>query len=198
METVATGHLAGADHAAVSPLTRLLDASGFGYELVLPSGGRVRGGSGLPAFRIKVDSEKALRRVDEFGLAAAYVEGDIDFEGSLLSALELRRFTWDRRALWPALRFLGQLFFSPSTWINRRAIADHYSLGDDFYLSFTDRDYHFYSHCVFHDDAETLEQAAEHKLEQMFAALQLKPIGCWTSAEAGVRSSSTALPAAST
>lgn len=175
MERVVSGHLPGTDYARFNPLTRLLNASGVPYEVELPSGGYIRGGSGLPAFRLKVHSEKALRRLDEFGLAAAYVEGEIDLEGSMLAVLELRKVMRDRLRFWPTLRFLGELFFRPSTWINKHAIAEHYSLGDDFYLSFTDTDYHFYSHCVFHDDAETLEQAAEHKLEQMFEALQLKP-----------------------
>jgi cyclopropane-fatty-acyl-phospholipid synthase len=67
------------------------------------------------------------------------------------------------------------LFLRSPVCVNRSAINQHYTLGDDFYLTFIDSRYRFYSHCVFHSDEETLEQAAEHKLESMWAALDLRP-----------------------
>jgi cyclopropane fatty-acyl-phospholipid synthase-like methyltransferase len=154
---------------------RLLNDSGVSCEVQLPSGVTICAGAGAPAFRVKVHSDKALRRLDEYTLGSAYVAGEIDIEGSMLALLELRDTLGDRFHFGLAARFLQHLLLTPSTRINRRSIADHYSFGDDFYLSFTDSIYHFYSHCVFHDDEETLEQAAEHKLEQMFEALRLTP-----------------------
>ena len=58
--------------------------------------------------------------------------------------------------------------------MNSKAIGYHYTFGDDFYLSFIDTRYRFYSHCIFDDDEETLEEAAEHKLEQMWDGLGLR------------------------
>lgn len=176
MDTVQTNVATSRDGGrAVDTAVRLLNASGLSYEVELPSGRLIRGGAGTPQFRVVVHSMKALRRLDEFGIGQAYVEGLIDFEGDMLALLQLRGLLRDRFRIGAVSQFLWQLFFLPSTLINRKAIAHHYTLGDDFYLSFTDRDYHFYSHCVFHDDAETLEQAAEHKLEQMVDALRLEP-----------------------
>src|SRR5262249_23280091 len=159
----------------VAAMERLVRSCGASCEIELPSGACIRAGGGPPAFRVKVHSNRALRSLDEFALGTAYVDGLIDLDGDMLALLELRGALHDRMPMALTLRFLSQLLLLPSTWINRRSIADHYSYGDDFYLSFTDRDYHFYSHCVFHNDDETLEQAAEHKLDQMFDALQLKP-----------------------
>ena len=154
---------------------RLFGSCGVPWEVELPSGVCVRSGTAPPAFRVKVHSDRALRRLDEYPLGMAYVEGAIDLEGDMLALLEFRDAMRDRFPLALTLQFLWQHILARSTWINRTSIADHYSYGDEFYLSFTDRDYHFYSHCVFHSDEETLEQAAGHKLEQMFDALQLKP-----------------------
>jgi cyclopropane-fatty-acyl-phospholipid synthase len=66
------------------------------------------------------------------------------------------------------------LFLHTPTRVNARAIGHHYTLGDDFYLSFIDQRYRFYSHCIFRTDDETLEQAAEHKLESMWNGLGLR------------------------
>lgn len=175
MEKALTTGLAGTSDARATALAHLLRAAEIPCEIVLPSGECVRGSTGAPAFRAIVRSDRALRRLDEYSLACAYVDGEIDLEGSMLAVLDLRKSIGSRLPFWLAARFFADLFFRPSTWINQRSIADHYSFGDDFYLSFTDRDYHFYSHCVFHRDDETLEEAAEHKLEQMFEALRLKP-----------------------
>ena len=175
MEKVLAGGSRDAADGNGAAFVRLLAASDIPCEVVLPAGGRVRLGFGAPVFRVIVHSGRALRRLDEYSLACSYVDGDLDIEGSMLAVLDLRQSIGSRLPIGLAARFMRDLFLWPSAWINRRAIADHYSLGDDFYLSFTDREYHFYSHCVFHSDDETLEQAAEHKLEQMFEALRLKP-----------------------
>jgi cyclopropane-fatty-acyl-phospholipid synthase len=70
---------------------------------------------------------------------------------------------------------LAELALLAPTTANARAIRRHYALGNDFYLKFLDDRYHFYSQCLFHQAGETLEQAAEHKLERMWAQLELRP-----------------------
>jgi cyclopropane-fatty-acyl-phospholipid synthase len=174
VEKALTTGLPGASGARATALAHLLTTAEIPFEIVLPSGECVRGGTGVPAFRAIVRSDRALRRLDQYSLACAYVDGEIDLDGSMLAVLELRKSIGSRLPFWLAARFFADLLFRPSTWINQRSIADHYSFGDDFYLSFTDRNHHFYSHCVFHSDDETLEEAADHKLEQMFDALRLK------------------------
>jgi len=153
----------------------LVERSGVPCELALPGGRVARFGAEAPRFRVVVRSERALRRLDELSLGRAYVEGDLDLEGDLLALFEVREALTAGVPLAERLRFLGQLFLLPATWVNRRAIDHHYTLGDDFYLSFIDSRYRFYSHCLFQSAEETLEEAAEHKLETMVRCLGLSP-----------------------
>jgi cyclopropane-fatty-acyl-phospholipid synthase len=157
-------------------LLRLLDGAGVACEVQLPSGEVVRCGEGTPRFRAVFHSDRVLRRAfDEFALGRAYVEGELDLEGDLWSVLEVRGRLQQRARLGLLLRFLGNLFLIAPTRLNKKSIAFHYNFGDDFYHSFIDTRYHFYSHGIFHSDAETLEESSEHKLETMFASLRLEP-----------------------
>ena len=160
------------------PLTQLTDSLqelGTPCELILPSGASVSLGSGSPAFRIVLRNDLPLRApLSDLSLARAYVAGDLDVEGDLMSLLGLRDVLHFQISLSQLLR-VGTAFLVPARVANARAIEHHYSLGDDFYLQFLDRTYHFYSQCLFASDDETLEQAAVHKLESMWSALELKP-----------------------
>jgi cyclopropane-fatty-acyl-phospholipid synthase len=155
---------------------RYLAAQGTSGELQLPDGRAVRFGDGPPAFCIVLKNQRALRtRWNEFALGKAYVEGDIDLEGDLMALLDAR----DQLGFTPhtvgQLLVLAAQLLLPPTLVNKNAINYHYTFGDDFYLSFIDKRYRFYSHCVFNSDDETLEAAAEHKLESMWNALGLQP-----------------------
>jgi cyclopropane-fatty-acyl-phospholipid synthase len=160
------------------PLTQLreaLDELGTPCELVLPTGRVSSFGRGPAEFRIVLRNELPLRQpITDWSLARAYVNGDIDVEGDVIAALDLR----DRLAfavpVGQLLRLAADLLL-PATVANTRAIDFHYSLGDDFYLTFLDSKYHFYSQCRFQSEDETLEQAAEHKLESMWSALDVQP-----------------------
>ena len=156
-------------------LLELLEQAGARCEVVLPGGEVARCGASPPQFRVIVHDERGLARLDELSLGAAYVDGLLDIEGDMLALLDVRNRLRDGARLGQKLRFLGQLFLRPPAWVNRKAIGFHYTLGDDFYLSFIDRAYRFYSHCLFPTGAETLEEAAVHKLESMWNALQLRP-----------------------
>lgn len=160
------------------PLAELTDALrqlSIPCALVLP-GEQVRTfGDGAPRFRILVRNELPLiTPLSDSSLARAYVNGDIDVDGDLMSLLGLRDVLRFEIPMSQLLRLAAQLFVPP-TRANARAIEHHYSLGDDFYLTFLDRKHHFYSQCLFHSDDETLEQAAEHKIERMWSALDVQP-----------------------
>lgn len=156
-------------------LSEALDALGRPCQLVLPDSRVMSYGEGRPIFRLVLRNELALREpLSDLSLARAYVNGDLDVHGDVVSALALRE---QLRFAVPAgqiLRLAADLL-RPATVANTRAIEFHYSLGDDFYLTFLDTKYHFYSQCRFEADDETLEQAAEHKLERMWKALGLQP-----------------------
>lgn len=165
-------------HLGPDPLDELIQAL---QELSVPCGlglpdGRVLTfGGGAPLFRILLRNELPLAgSISDLSLARAYVNGDIDVEGDVLSLLALRELIPFAVPVSQILRLAGDMLV-PATAANERAIDFHYSLGDDFYLTFLDRKYHFYSQCVFQSEDETLEQAAEHKLERMWSALNLQP-----------------------
>ena len=157
-------------------LVGVLRDVGASCELVLPDGETIGVGATPPAFRVLFRNEAALNvPLTQYALGRAYVEGDIDFEGDLFAALDLRDGLRSGVSARQLLRFVYELFLRSPTWVNRRAIDFHYTFGDDFYLTFIDKRYRFYSHCVFHSDDETLEEAAEHKLESMVERLGLQP-----------------------
>jgi cyclopropane-fatty-acyl-phospholipid synthase len=154
----------------------MLQEAGASCELVLPDGETIAVGHAPPSFRVSFRTQSVLDGpLTELSLGRAYVEGDIDIEGDMLSVFDLRDSLRYGLAVSQKLRFAYELFISSRTRVNRRSVAFHYSFGDDFYLTFMDTRYRFYSHCLFHSDDETLEEAAEHKLESMWQHLGLQP-----------------------
>jgi cyclopropane-fatty-acyl-phospholipid synthase len=161
---------------AVERVARLLQATGAPCELQLPDGELLRFGASAPVVRVVFTSDRALRGpLTQLRFGRAYVEGDIDIEGDFSALLDIRDRMGGSLALRQKLRFASELFLRSPTWVNARSIKQHYSYGDDFYLAFIERRYRFYSHCLFHSADETLEEAAEHKLESMWNALGLEP-----------------------
>jgi len=158
----------------IALLTQLLHD--VDVEVVLPDGEVLRFGQSPPKCRVTIHDERALSAgFDEFSIGKAYVEGQIDFDGDLLYMLETRARLVERTPLAARLAFAWGLIAHAPTRVNRAAIDFHYNLGDDFYLSFIDTRYRFYSHGHFHSDDETLEQSSENKNETMYRALGLKP-----------------------
>jgi cyclopropane-fatty-acyl-phospholipid synthase len=145
-------------------------------EFILPDGGCHQFGNGPAKFCVTIKTDRALRHgFEEFSVGQAYVEGEIEIEGDMMSLLDLRSHLAHRHH-WPtAIKLWWLLLTHRPTRVNNDSIADHYDFGDDFYLSFIDKAYRFYSHCNFYSDDETVEQAAEHKLEIMYDALKLGP-----------------------
>jgi len=129
-----------------------------------------------PVWHIRFRNQAAQSLpLNEFALGQAYVAGEIDLDGDLAALLEARSQLRKGITVRDAATFAYRLMLRSPTKVNAASIAKHYTLGDDFYLSFIDRRYRYYSHCLFHHDDETLEEAAEHKLESMFGALNLQP-----------------------
>jgi cyclopropane-fatty-acyl-phospholipid synthase len=157
-------------------LLRLIGDSNIPGEIETTSGQVIRLSALKPRFRVRFNRGTLQQTPqDEFSLGQAYVNGDVDIDGDMLAVLDARERLPNRFRFLPWVRFAADLFIRPATHINKKAISDHYTLGNDFYLTFIDRRYRFYSHCIFESDDEALEQAAEHKLESMFRALDLRP-----------------------
>jgi cyclopropane-fatty-acyl-phospholipid synthase len=133
-------------------------------------------GEGDPAWHVRFRTEAAQALpLNEYALGQAYVTEELDLDGDLAALLEARAYLHKGITPRDALGFGYRLLMRSPTKVNAASIAKHYTLGDDFYLTFIDKRYRFYSHCLFHDDGESLEDAAEHKLESMWNALDLKP-----------------------
>ncbi|KAG2412848.1 hypothetical protein HFD88_010405 [Aspergillus terreus] len=147
-------------HTGLAALLASLDTHG---EIQLPDGTVVATGTGDPRYRVIFRTARALRTpMTELGVGRSYISGEI--EGAAPqpdpAATEIR-FVYD--------------FLRSATQMKAKAIDDHYSYGDDFFLTFMDTRYRLYSHGIFASPDDTLEDASGRKLEAMFTALDLRP-----------------------
>jgi cyclopropane-fatty-acyl-phospholipid synthase len=154
----------------IAVLARQLEAAGASCELHLSDGRFVSIGAEPPTFKLIFRTRAALKAVDEYSLGRAYISGELDFEGDVMALLDARGQLRRGMAPWQWLLF-AVLFVSPPAWTSTLTIRRHYTLGDDFYLSFLDRRYRFYSQCIFESPDDELEEAAERKLERMWGAI---------------------------
>lgn len=155
----------------LAPLLSSLDING---EIELPDGTIHLVGDGEPVYRVVFRSEEALRTpMTERSIAEAYVKGRIDLEGSIMSLFSAREHLKDKLSVRQRIQFVFD-FFRTATSMNSKAIGEHYSYGDDLYLTFIDKSYRMYSHGLFQNSESTIEDASEHKLESMFQKLGLK------------------------
>ncbi len=116
---------------------------------------------------------EAMLSFDELGVAEAYINGDFDFDGDFLAALDLRQFFSDRHPFHSLWRFVPALLRG-QVKTDAGAIPRHYDYGDDFYFAFLDKTVRLYSQALYRSESETLEQAARNKLEYIFGACGLK------------------------
>jgi cyclopropane-fatty-acyl-phospholipid synthase len=157
-------------------LESLLAGAGVSCEVQFQSGEILRVGAGNVQFRVTVhDDRSLLGGLDELSLAEAYVEGKLDFDGDMLSLLDLRMKLKDKTVLRQVLKFWSTLLFRNIVSANQKAIALHYNFGDDFYLCFMDSKYRLYSHGIFESDSEPLETGCERKLDTAYDELNLSP-----------------------
>lgn len=159
---------------AVDILRGIVEGSGISCHVELPCGALHQFGE-RPDFKVKFYNARILSRgLDELQFAQAYINGEMDIEGDIRGIFKLRQRIRDRVPFLVWLRFVLDNIRG-ATHVNKAAIRAHYQYGDDFYLSFIDKDYRFYSHGRYHGPDETLEQGSAHKVELMFQNLALKP-----------------------
>lgn len=155
----------------LAPLLASLDIPG---EIELPNGTIHSFGDGRPIYRVAFRSQEALRTpMTERSIAEAYVKGRIDIEGHIMSLFNAREHLRDKVPLRQKIQFVSD-FLRTATSMNTKAIGEHYSYGNDLYLTFIDKSYRLYSHGIFQKSDSTIENASEHKLESMFQKLGLK------------------------
>lgn len=147
------------------------------FEVELPDGAVHRIGSGAPAFSLRLRTARALRALeslDEASIGEAYIDEEINFAGSFLAALDLRRIATDWHPLHSLWRFVRPLVYG-SARSDRDWIGRHYDYGNDFYFAFLDRRHRLYSQALYRSEDEPLEHAAERKLEYVMRACRLAP-----------------------
>ncbi len=155
------------------------------FDLTLPDGETHKfrsNGNGAepdspPVFKVHIRNQRgsrALMSMDEYAIAAAYVNADIDVEGDILQAFGLRQLFTDDHPILSLLRFLQPLLAGRNK-ADKRAISTHYDLGNEFYWTFLDQRHRLYSQALYRTGDESLEEAAENKLNYIYDACRLGP-----------------------
>ncbi|WP_341644715.1 cyclopropane-fatty-acyl-phospholipid synthase family protein [Thauera sp. SDU_THAU2] len=172
----------------VEALRRLVADRGLALGLQLGDGRTETLGSGPASVILRLPHpETALKLLppDLGTLARAYIHGEIDVEGSALDivrlAIELAHAGSAHRRL--LNRITGWRLWRHKPASDKRAIAHHYDVSNDFYRLWLDPEM-VYSCAYFPSGSETLEQAQQAKLDLICRKLQLEPgerfldIGC--------------------
>lgn len=180
------------------------------YSVKLWNGDTQPNSPDLPSlFTLELNHPGTLRRMffppSQRGLAEAFIRGDFDVEGDLISCIGLRDrielFAADPKR-WPRVIYLlsklpesgvkaaqwrGEARLEGATHSQERdrlAIGYHYGLPLDFYGFFLDKKHRQYSCAYFPTENTGLEEAQEAKLEHISRKLRLQPgdrlldVGC--------------------
>ncbi len=169
----------------LAPVFERLRRQGLPLRLRLWDGAEVNL-SPAPKVTIAFTAAASLRHLANpslDNLGRAYVEGEIDVEGRLTDVIEVAA----GLAAGNAKPRKGLAFFRRPARHDRQldaeAIAYHYDLSNEFYRQWLDRGM-VYSCAYFQDEADTLEQAQEQKIDHILRKLKVLPdnrlldIGC--------------------
>ena len=147
------------------------------FDVTLPTGAVQRFGPGAPSFHVTLKNAQAMRAItslDEGRIGDAYLAGDLDLEGDMLSPFVLRKSMKDFHLLTAAWRFIQPFLFGQAH-TNRQAITAHYDIDPAFFLSFLDPKTPCYTQGVYESADETLDAATLRKFDYCFQRCQLKP-----------------------
>ncbi|MCP4315956.1 MAG: class I SAM-dependent methyltransferase [Hyphomicrobiales bacterium] len=137
------------------------------FSIKMPDGNERSVGDGEPLFHVALRTDravKALGSLDEANFAEAYLQGDIDIDGDMISPFALRASMDDRHPVVAAWRFVQPLLFG-QVFTNKAAITSHYDLDPKLFLSFLDPVLPAYSQGIYENDGETLETALRRKFD---------------------------------
>lgn len=158
--------------AVVRALAKSLP-EGTALELQFPGEPPQQVGRGIVKFRVSATNARgvaALKSLDEIRIGEAYLFGDLDIDGDLVAALDLRNSLTDRHLLAYLWSTYGQRLVYGQTAGDKRWISEHYDADSDFYLTFLDKQFRCYSHGYFEREDEPLEAAIERKLTTAFTS----------------------------
>jgi cyclopropane-fatty-acyl-phospholipid synthase len=161
--------------ALPEPVAARISSAGFPLAVQLPDGRAESFGAGEPLLEVRAVNERgveALCSLKELEVVEAYMRGDIDLEGDLLAAMDLRDVLSDTQLHIKAWTFLQPLIFGRKR-LNPGWIAKHYD-SENMQLFATDETYNVYTPGVYLSDDDSLEEGAERKLEYAFESLGLR------------------------
>lgn len=147
------------------------------FSIELPDGNKRNVGEGDAQFDVTLRTDravKALGSLDEANIAEAYLQGDMDLEGDMISPFALRASLDDSHPIVAAWRFIQPLLFG-QVFTNRAAIKSHYDLDPNLFLSFLDPVLPAYSQGIYENDDESLETALRRKFEYAADMCELGP-----------------------
>ncbi len=186
LTSVATSAAAAAgEHPLITAMRRRFDAAAAKGVAVRPFELRLQdrsahsiGSAGEPAFSVRVVTDKgltALGAFDELRIAEAYMDGDLDIDGEILTALKLRAVLGDPHPL----RYLAATYVAPlllgQVGRDKQWIKSHYDVDPQFFVLWLDSKLRGYSHGFFDSDEESLETGMERKFRYAFDAVGLRP-----------------------
>lgn len=152
------------------------DDSPISFQVTLPDGSVQRFGRAAPRFAVSLKNSQGLRALtslDEGRIGEAYLAGDLDIEGDMLAPFALRGSMKDFHPVLAIWRFLQPLLLG-QIHANRQAIAAHYEMSPDFFLSFLDPKTPCYTQGMYENADETLDVATLRKFDYCFEKLGLK------------------------
>ncbi len=162
-----------------SRINRFIDRIGAvetPFSIELPDGEKRIVGEGKSHFEVSLRTSRAVKAVsslDEANIAEAYLQGDIDLDGDMISPFALRSSLDDRHPMVAAWRFIQPLIFG-QVFTNKAAIKSHYDLDANLFLSFLDPELPAYSQGIYHSDNESLKHALKRKFEYTSEMCELK------------------------
>lgn len=147
-----------------------------GVRVIDWTGGDSTYGPDKPYLTLHIHHSRAVRammRNLSLGFGESYMNGDIDIDGDIRRLGEL---VSQNRAAFshPALNRLPLLGRRNTKRSQRKFIAHHYDLGNDFYKLWLDKTM-TYSCAYYQSPTDTLEAAQAQKLAYTLKKLQLKP-----------------------
>lgn len=168
-----------AARAGLSRIDGFIDrigASETSFSIEMPDGDKRDVGKDKPQFDLALRTDravKALGTLDEANFAEAYLQGDIDLDGDIISLFALRASLDDRHPIVTAWRFVQPLIFG-QVFTNKAAITSHYDLDPKLFLSFLDPVLPAYSQGVYESDDETLDTALRRKFDYAAEKCELR------------------------
>jgi cyclopropane-fatty-acyl-phospholipid synthase len=118
--------------------------------------------------------DKALASLDLLQMGDAFINGSLDIDGDILTAMEVRRFFGDFHPLVWLGRFLPTVVRG-RVGHDSESIAAHYDRDPAFFRTFLDHRYLCYTQGTYESDDDDLESAIERKLEYAYHAVGIKP-----------------------